>query len=167
MVVRGGYGIFYDQVFQNLTLFSQQQSNATLYQTVLDLSNNAVGVGELARFRYGVDPLPTPPPGTTTTSLAVGGTGRIIPPDMRDPYIQKASIGFDREFAGNWAISSDYVHTLGIHEFRVLNVNPRMRTVCDPAYGGSPIAAPCVSGTGSRYFDRALVEAGIGAGRFA
>jgi len=85
MVVRGGYGIFYDQVFQNLTLFSQQQSNATLYQTVLDLSNRSVGVGDLAAYRYGVDPLPTPPPGTTTTSLAFGGTGRIIPPDMQDP----------------------------------------------------------------------------------
>src|SRR5204863_8912194 len=26
-VIRGGYGIFYDQVFQNLTLFAKQQSN--------------------------------------------------------------------------------------------------------------------------------------------
>src|SRR5438093_8499393 len=118
MVIRGGYGIFYDQVFQNLTLFSQQQSNATLYQTILDLSNRTVGSGDLPTFRYGVDPLPTPPPGTTTTSLAVGGTGRIIPPDMKDPYIQKASIGFNGECAGNWAITSGYLHTLGIHDFR-------------------------------------------------
>src|SRR5262249_25941264 len=31
-VVRGGYGIFFDQIFQNLTLFSTQQSNPTIYQ---------------------------------------------------------------------------------------------------------------------------------------
>jgi len=167
LVIRGGYGIFYDQVFQNLTLFSQQQSNATLYQTVLDLSNRSVGSGDLATFRYGVDPLPSPPPGTTTSNLAVGGTGRIIPPDMQDPYIQKTSIGFQGEVAGNWNLSSDYVHTLGIHESRVLNVNPRMRTVCDPTYGGNPSNAPCLGQTGTRYFDRALAEAGIGAGRFA
>ena len=167
MVIRGGYGIFYDQVFQNLTLFSQQQSNATLYQTVLDLSNRSVGVGDLATFRYGVDPLPTPPPGTTTTSLAFGGTGRIIPPDMKDPYSQKVSVGFDREVGRTWSVSSDYVHNLGIHEPRVLNVNPRMRTICDPAYGGNSSAAPCLGQTGTRYFDKALADSGIGAGRFA
>jgi len=42
-----------------------------------------------------------------------------------------------------------------------------MRTTCDPAYGGNPIAAPCLSTTGTRYFDKALATAGIGAGRFA
>src|SRR5215510_6694678 len=36
-VIRGGYGIFYDQIFQNLILFAKQQSNDTIYQTVLDL----------------------------------------------------------------------------------------------------------------------------------
>jgi len=33
VVVRGGYGIFFDQIFQNLTLFAKQQSNPTIYQT--------------------------------------------------------------------------------------------------------------------------------------
>ncbi|HYX40726.1 MAG TPA: TonB-dependent receptor, partial [Pyrinomonadaceae bacterium] len=56
MVIRGGYGIFYDQLFQNLTLFSTQQSNPTIYQTVLDLVNGDVGMGQLATFRFGVSP---------------------------------------------------------------------------------------------------------------
>ena len=47
MVIRGGYGIFYDQLFQNLTLFSLTQSNPELYQTALTLVNSAVGVGQL------------------------------------------------------------------------------------------------------------------------
>ena len=59
-VIRGGYGIFYDQIFQNLTLFAKQQANPTIYQTVLDLVNSSVGVGQLAGFRFGIDPLPTP-----------------------------------------------------------------------------------------------------------
>ena len=62
-VIRGGYGIFYDQLFQNLTLFSLTQSNPELYQTALTLVNSAVGVGQLATFRYGIDPLPPPPAG--------------------------------------------------------------------------------------------------------
>ena len=62
-VIRGGYGIFYDQLFQNLTLFSLTQSNPVLYQTALSLTNSDVGVGQLPTFRFGVDPLPTPPAG--------------------------------------------------------------------------------------------------------
>ena len=124
-------------------------------------------MGDLATFRYGTDPLPGAPPGTTATDLAFGGTGRIIPPDMKDPYIQKVSIGFEREVRKDWVISSDYVHTLGLHEPRVLNLNPRMRTICDPAYGGNTSAAPCLGQTGTRYFDKALADSGIGAGRFA
>src|SRR6185503_21350306 len=79
-VIRGGYGIFYDQLFQNLTLFSTQQTNPTIYQTVLDRVNTAVGVGELANFRFGVDPLPSPG-NVNNTDLEFGGFGRINDPD--------------------------------------------------------------------------------------
>ena len=43
-VIRGGYGIFYDQLFQNLTLFGKALSDPEIYQTVLNLTNSAVGV---------------------------------------------------------------------------------------------------------------------------
>src|SRR6266481_9254330 len=75
-VIRGGYGIFYDQIFQNLTLFAKQQANPTIYQTVLDLVNNSVGVGQLATFRFGTDPLPTAG-AVNNTNLEVGAVGRI------------------------------------------------------------------------------------------
>ncbi|MEK6299426.1 MAG: TonB-dependent receptor [Acidobacteriota bacterium] len=166
MVVRGGYGIFYDQIFQNLTLFSTQQTNPTIYQTVLDLVNSSVGVGDLANFRFGVDPLPAPPANANNTDLEFGGFGRINDPGMTDPYVQKFSIGVQKTLATNYVLSSDYVHTLGIHENRVQNINPQIRTICDPAYPGStPNSSRCVNGAGTRFFDRAFVDAGLGAGR--
>ncbi|HEY3138917.1 MAG TPA: TonB-dependent receptor [Blastocatellia bacterium] len=166
MVVRGGYGIFYDQVFQNLTLFSQQQANPTIYQTVLDLVNSAVGVGDLANFRFGVDPLPTG--GGSNTDLEVGAVGRIIPPDMKDAYIQKFSIGFQKTLGQNYVLSSDYVHTLGIHEPRVQNINPRIGPICNSAFPGSTPNSPlCVSGATTRFFGKAFVDAGLPAGRLA
>ena len=94
-VIRGGYGIFYDQLFQNLTLFSLTQTNPVLYQTILSLTNTNVGVGQLPAFRFGVDPLPTPPPGFSIADLAVGGFGRINDPDASEPYVQKFSIGVE------------------------------------------------------------------------
>jgi len=165
MVIRGGYGIFYDQLFQNLTLFSTQQTNPTIYQTVLDRVNTAVGVGELANFRFGVDPLPSPG-NVNNTDLEFGGFGRINDPGMKDPYVQKFSIGVQKTLGQNYVLSSDFVHTLGIHENRVQNINPQIRNICDPAFPGStPNSSRCVSGASTRFFDRAFVNAGLGAGR--
>ena len=60
-VIRGGYGIFFDQIFQNLTLFSFTQSTPEIYSQILNLTNSDVGVGQAPGFRFGTDPLPSPP----------------------------------------------------------------------------------------------------------
>ena len=165
-VIRGGYGIFFDQLFQNLTLFSITQSNPELFQTILSLTNNDVGTGQLANFRFGVDPLPAIPPGTSLTELAVGGFGRINDPDASEPYVQKFSIGIQKSIGENYVLSSDYVHTLGLHESRVQVINPRIRHICDPAFPGStPNSSDCVRGANSRLLDRAFVNAGFPANR--
>lgn len=165
-VIRGGYGIFYDQVFQNLILFAKQQSNDTIYQTVLDQVNDSVGVGQLAGFRFGVDPLPAPSGSFSPTNLEFGGFGRINDPLLRDPYVQKWSLGVETKLGHNFVLSSDFVHTLGLHENRVQNINPRIRSICDPSFPGSSPASPlCVRGSNTRFFDKAFVDAGLGAGR--
>ncbi|HYO92366.1 MAG TPA: TonB-dependent receptor, partial [Pyrinomonadaceae bacterium] len=165
-VIRGGYGIFYDQLFQNLTLFGKAQSDPEIYQTVLNLTNSAVGVGQLAGFRFGVDALPAPPANFSVSELAVGGFGRITDPDASEPYIQKWSIGFETRLGEDYTISSDYVHTLGIHESRVQVINPRIEQICNPLYPGSNPASPlCVRGVNSRVFDQAFVQAGLPANR--
>jgi Carboxypeptidase regulatory-like domain/TonB dependent receptor len=165
-VIRGGYGIFYDQLFQNLTLFSLTQTNPVLYQTILSLTNSEVGVGQLPTFRFGVDPLPTPPPGFSIADLAVGGFGRINDPDASEPYVQKFSIGVETQLSDSITLSSDYVHTLGLNEPRVQVINPRIEQICNSAYPGSTPASPlCVRGVNSRVFDRAFVDAGLPANR--
>ncbi|HEV2707139.1 MAG TPA: carboxypeptidase regulatory-like domain-containing protein [Pyrinomonadaceae bacterium] len=165
-VIRGGYGIFYDQIFQNLTLFSLQQTNPTIYQTVLQRTNSAVNTGQLAGFRFGIDPLPAPPATANNTDLEFGAFGRINDPELRDPYVQKFSIGFETRLGDAYTLSSDFVHTLGLHENRVQNINPQIRSICDPSFPGSTPGSPlCVRGASTRYFDPAFVAAGLGAGR--
>jgi hypothetical protein len=165
LVVRGGYGTFYDQLFQNLTLFSLSQSGPEIFSTLINLTNSAVGVGQLAGFRYGVDPLPAPP----TPNYAVlppGSFGRINDPNAKEPYVQKASIGFQKAIGKDWVLSSDYAHTRGSDEPRFLNINPRIERICNPAYPGSTPGGPrCVRDVNTRYFDQAFVAAGLGAGR--
>jgi hypothetical protein len=165
-VIRGGYGIFYDQVFQNLTLFSLGQSgSAGIYQQVMNLTNTAVGVGQLGSYVFNLNSLPAPP-AYNVQQLARGAFGRINDPDISEPYVHKFSLGFQRTLGKNWSVSSDYVHTLGIHESRVHVINPRIQSVCDPTFPGSTPADPrCVRGANTRYFDAAFVRAGLGAGR--
>lgn len=164
-VIRGGYGVFYDQLFQNLTLFSLSQSGPEIFSTLLNLTNSAVGQGQLAGYRFGVDPLPAPPPPNFAV-LPAGAFGRINDPDAREPFVQKASIGFQHGLTRAWSISSDYVYTRGDHEPRYLVVNPRIEAVCNPAYPGStPASSRCQRGVNSRYFDEAFVAAGLPANR--
>ncbi len=164
-VIRGGYGIFYDQLFQNLTLFSLSQSGPEIFSTLLNLTNTAVGVGQLASFRYGIDPLPAPPPANYAV-LPTGAFGRINDPEAKEPYVQKFSIGLQKALGNTWSLSSDYVHTRGTHEPRYQVVNPRIEDICNPAYPGStPTSSRCQRGINSRYFDEAFVQAGLPANR--
>jgi outer membrane receptor protein involved in Fe transport len=171
MVIRGGYGIARDTIFQNLTLFGVQQTQPTIYQTIIDLNSSvAPGTGAcsgpLCTFRYGVDPLPAPAPGIT--DLAVGAVGRMIDPRLTDPWSQQMSIGVERQFGNNYSFSADYYHVLGTQEPRVLNMNPQMRELCDTSFTGSnPADARCVAGPTTRLLDPAFQAAGLGAGRLA
>ena len=164
-VVRGGYGIFFDQLFQNLTLFSLSQSGPEIYSQIVNLTNSEVGVGQTPNFRFGTDPLPTAP-SFDFSQLPAGSFGRINDPEITDPHVHKFSVGYQRTFRGSWTASTDYVHTRGYNEGRVQVINPQIRAVCDPAFPGStPSDARCVSGASTRYFDAAFVAAGLGAGR--
>jgi Carboxypeptidase regulatory-like domain/TonB dependent receptor len=166
LVIRGGYGIAFDQVFQNLTLFGLQLSNRFIYTTVLDCTTGPPGPGcpNFTTYRPFVDPLPAPP--AFSTSLPFGSSPvRINDPHLTDPYAQQWSLGGAWEFRPDWAFSVDYYHVLGIHEQRALNANPRIRTTCDPAYGGNSADPRCVSGTGTRFLAAAFQAAGVGAGR--
>ena len=165
LLLRGGYGIFFDQIFQNLTIFSLSQSGPEIYSQILGFTNSAVGVGQLPNFRYGIDPLPPPPP-PNYAQLPAGAFGRINDPDATDPYVHKISIGFEKVLRERWVLSSDYVHTEGRNEPRVQVINPQIRSVCDPAFPGSTPTSPrCVAGATTRYFDQAFVAAGLGANR--
>lgn len=167
-VIRGGYGIFYDQIFQNLSLFSLTQSEPQIFQTAISLTTT-----ELAAFRYGTDPLPAIPTNFNFGNLVPGAVGRINDPDATEPYVQKFSLGFQHELNSNMSISSDFVHTVGTHEPRFLNINPTIQKICNPAYPGAlqtvnpAYATTCPRGTSTRVLDAAFQAAGLGLNRLS
>jgi outer membrane receptor protein involved in Fe transport len=113
-VLRGGYGIYFDQSFLNVPLFAVQQANPEIYATFfndgLNLNINS--------------PPPTIP--RPLTNPLSGTRGRMLDPDFEAPYTQQWNIGYAQELGSNMALEFDYVHILGLHEFTSLDINPRI-----------------------------------------
>ena len=127
-VLRGGYGLYYGNVFQNIPLFMEQMSNATVFQTVLSLSapgDSVPGTGKtLGQWRYGVDPMPTIPP--PSTELASGSVGRLIDPDYRNPVTEEFNLGYTWSPNPQTALQVEYTHVLGLHTNKTMNIDQKI-----------------------------------------
>ncbi len=126
-VLRAGFGIYYGNTFQNIPLFMEQQSNATIFQTAFAISGNdpVPGTGvTLNNWRYGVDAMPTIPPPSGT--LSSGATGRIMDPKYRNPVTEEWNGGYTWSITSKSVIEAEYVHVLSLHENKTINVDPRI-----------------------------------------
>ena len=160
--IRGGYGIFYDQLFQNLTLFSLSQSGPEIFSTLLNLTNTAVGVGQLASFRYGVDPLPAPPPAGLLDPARPARSAASTIPNAEEPYVQKLSIGFQQALGHRLVALERLRPHPRLRRAALPEHQPAHRERLQPGVSGLDARPPrcCLRGVNSRYFDRAFVAAG-------
>jgi outer membrane receptor protein involved in Fe transport len=146
-VLRGGFGLYFGNVFQNIPLFMEQMSNPTVFQTVLSLSSPSdpvPGTGKtLGQWRYGVDPLPTIPP--PSTQLATGSVGRLMDPNYRNPVTEEFNGGYSWALNSNSVIEAEYTHVLGLHENKTINIDQKV-----------PVGGSCCT----RPLDAAFVAAG-------
>ena len=125
-ILRGGFGLYYGNIFQNIPLFMIQQANPTIYQGVFSLATPTEVVPgtniQLGNWRYGVDPFPTIPP--PSTQLTDGATGRLMDPKYRNPVTEEFNLGYQWALFKNSVFEAEYVHTLGLHENKTININP-------------------------------------------
>jgi hypothetical protein len=127
-VLRGGFGMYYGNTFQNIPLFMEQQANATIFQTAFALSGTDIVPGTaipLNAWRFGVSPMPTIPAPSGT--LAVGATGRIMDPDYRNPVAEEWNGGYAFSFnSAKSVFEAEYVHVLSLHENKTINVDAKI-----------------------------------------
>jgi hypothetical protein len=134
-VVRGGYGIYYGQTFENIPLFMMQQSNPTVFATLFSITHSGVTAAcsvascavpgtniPLSSYRFGVDPLPVPP--GVLTNLPNGSTGRLMDPNFRNPASQQWNLGYAWQLNEASVIELDAIHELAVHEAKTINLNP-------------------------------------------
>ena len=127
-VLRGGFGLYYGNIFQNIPLFMEQMSNPTIFQTAISLSSPTdivTGTGiALGKWRYGVDPMPVMP--APSAQLASGSVGRLMDPNYRNPVTEEFNIGYSWSPVRNSVVSAEYTHVLSLHENRTMNIDQRV-----------------------------------------
>jgi hypothetical protein len=123
-VVRGGYGLYYDEIFQNITLYERWSDVRT------------------PLFFVSASPAPWTPAFYSANREAIrnsfidpsfaGQLMRLTAPDLKQPYSHQFNAGFSHEFNPHFSIDADYVHSRGeqeIHRWQVnnaLNQNTRI-----------------------------------------
>ena len=126
-VIRGGYGIYYDEIFQNITL----------YERWSDINNP---VNFLVP-----SPAPFTPAYYAANSESIrnsfidptfqGQRIQLLSPDLKQPYSHQFNAGFSREINQYVSIDADYVHAIGKREIGRWWLN---RT--NALYSGTPYA---------------------------
>jgi hypothetical protein len=139
VVVRGGYGIFYDR--PNMRLFNSQLFNMPyemmaaallttnenpFFQVPLPSAFPLNPLSPSATFPYGGYPAFLP-----MTSAILGPTATAVPatgiyPDLHDwsiPYVQSFNLGVQTSFARNWMLDLGYVGSLGRKFPRLFSFN--------------------------------------------
>jgi len=134
-VVRGGFGRYYDEIFQNITLYEAWSDPAT----PLNFVSASPTPWTPAYFAQNRDAIRNSFLDPTFAGQAV----RLTAPDLVQPYSQHANFGFSVAPSRYVAFDVDYVWSGGkdeVHRWRVntaQNVNTRISPagVFDPAYG--------------------------------
>jgi len=123
-IVHGGFGMYYDNTFQNIPLFMEQQANPTIFQTAFSLSSTDTvpGTGILLSNWHLGDPLPTIP--AASSQLVPGSTGRLMDPNYRTPVTEEFNAGYSWAISNKSVFEAEYVHVLSLHENKTINLDP-------------------------------------------
>jgi hypothetical protein len=135
LVVRGGYGRYYDEIFQNITLYEywSQVSSPTNF---ISLSPPPFTPNQYAANRDAIR-------GSLQDPTFAGQQIRYTAPDLVQPSADQFNVGFSTQPTTRLAFDVDYVHSTGhdeVHRWRIntaQNVSARLSPagVFDPQHG--------------------------------
>jgi hypothetical protein len=159
LVVRGGYGVYYDRA--NSRLLNNQILDfpyytlaqafltpiSTPFVTVPQPSQFPLLFNNAAVFPFGGPPAFLPRAASIPFPLTVQDvSANGIYPDLHDfrtPYIQQYSFGVEQELANNWMLNLSYVGSAGRKLYRLVDQN---QGVVQTALGPAGIYSPGLSG---------------------
>jgi TonB dependent receptor len=107
LVIRGGFGIFYDRFSEQNVLIAQRYNGINQQQFVI------------------IDP-DTYPAIPSESELEAFGTQQIlhtISSSLRSPYLMQSSISVERQLPRKTTLAVTYTNSHGLHELRSRNIN--------------------------------------------
>jgi hypothetical protein len=166
-VVRGGYGLYFDGTGMNANTQTSLQNQRPLSLNATRV-NSAIGVGQLATYRYGIDPLPPQPTAITTGGFPPGtnAIGAWMDPDITDPHTHQFHVGYSHELAPSTVLSADFTHVTGLNDLKRVDINNfkngvrRLAPQLAAVYGDPNLLGPVVitSTIGRSRYDELAVQ---------
>jgi outer membrane receptor protein involved in Fe transport len=154
-VIRGGYGIAYDEAYYNIFLnvatsapvvnAGQVTTGVPGLPTSGDFTGNGVRAATSSFITRGIDP------GLRTWTT--------VAPDFRNPYVQQWTLGLQRELSNNVGAEVRYLGNRGIGLYRSINGNPSLTPLINAGFsnfipaGLTRCATPGTPGFSQGYVD--------------
>jgi hypothetical protein len=134
-LIRGGYGIFYDKItLQTTTPFVNQAVYTSSFVTAFPTSSADAGPG---KGQLPIDPMLVNGPVVNRTLLnaqfppgSIGrntGTVYLDNPDRNVPHVDQISLGYERQFGLQMALTVDYIHSWNRDQLITFDLNQGQR----------------------------------------
>ena len=164
--VHGGYGIYYDRITLEVLSLERGLDGTSLpievhAGNVITAPNGMpIFLDQTGHFVPGAPTLANPYSGFVFPGAGAGGIN-IIDNAMQNPSVQQFNLGVQWEFARNWMVRADGLHTLGTHFI----IGRPIGTVFNPVVGGPDVVKNLESSVNTHY-DGLLLSVDKRAGSF-
>lgn len=150
--VHGGYGIYYDRITLEIESLERGLDGRALPievhagNVITDPNGIPVFLDMTGHFTPGAPTLANPFSGFVFPGAGAGGIN-IIDNNMQNPMVQQFNLGLQWEFAHNWIVRADGLHTLGTHFI----IGRPVGTVFNPVVGGPDVVKNLESSVNTHY----------------
>jgi hypothetical protein len=107
IVIRGGFGVFYDRFNEQNVLFAQRYNGVTQQSYVI----------------ADPDTFPVVPSLASLDEFAGSQAIHTIARNLQAPYDMQSAIGIERQLPGNTTLTVKYTNTHGLHELLTRDIN--------------------------------------------